>query len=181
MSRRKRALGMGASVAAIGLIVVAAIAIAHDSAAPELEADPAAGPERISFQEQENFQAGVPDDPYIEFCPTPEQVEAFAERSGGLDLKPNPPDGIGCSRTGAWLPPDPPNPDDPVDRLSEEKECKHLKDELSGVTPLPKGDDPRHLDGRRADGSEVGIIVQGPAKNFEDVDIQDFADGLDCG
>jgi len=177
-----------AAVAAIAVLaggVGVAIAVAQGSdSTGSGEPDPGsrAEPRLIPFEEQETFRPGVPDDPYIDFCPTPEQAEAFAERSGGLDLKPSPPEGAGCGRDGQYRLPEELQTSDPRESLSEEELCQQDKQSLLEAQPIPS-DDPLTLQGETSDGREVGVDLDADPEFLEREgidDIHDWARRMGC-
>lgn len=168
-------------VLAGGVGVAIAVAQGSDSTGPgEPEPGSIAEPRLIPFEEQETFRPGVPDDPYIDFCPTPEQVEAFAERSGGLDLKPRPPGRMGCSSRGAWTPPDPPYPDPPEEQMTEEEICEQEREWLLEARPVPS-DNPLEFRGAKPDGGEIVVYIDGDADYLQSEGINDIHDLAEQG
>jgi len=171
MGARKGRLLVPLSAAATLAVAAGAIALAQDSDQTE-PAEPAAGsraePQLIPFEEQETFRAGAPDHPYIDFCPTPEQIEAFAERHG-VDLEPNPPGRRACSSEGALTPPDPPYRDPAWETMTDRERCIYEEEAFLSARPLPPkpGDDPGTFRGQLPDGREVLAFVDGDPEHLE--------------
>ncbi|MGI9019828.1 MAG: hypothetical protein ACR2G3_03870 [Solirubrobacterales bacterium] len=98
---------------------------------------------------------GVPEGPFVDFCPTPEQVEAHL-KAYGFDYKPTVP----CTVQGEAVAAPPPDASD-VDRdqgLTEAEALVREKRALLDARPTPSDGNPCTIDGEYANGEPVGII-----------------------
>ena len=180
MRRRTRTALATGVVVACGAVAAIAIALGSGQDSPASESSPR--PELIPFEKQETYRPGVPDDPYIDFCPTPEQVEAYAERTGGLDLKPSPPDGSGCVRDGQYRLPAELQTPNRTESLPRKERCQREKESLLEPEPIPS-DDPLTLRGKKADDGEVGVDIEGDPEFLKREgihDIHDWARRMGC-
>lgn len=121
----------------------------------------------------------VPRGPVIDFCPSPEQIDAHLAEYG-FDYKPQPPNGAVCSRDGeVRAPSDPAEDPTPV---SEEERCRDQRQAYLESEPLPDEDnDPLTFYGRKRNGGSVGVSIDGEPKALEGVeDIHDYARSFSC-
>jgi hypothetical protein len=107
--------------------------------------------------------------PSIDYCPTPEQVEAHFEEYG-FDYKPTVP----CGENGEELPPveEPPAP-------SEEELFSQEKEAIATATIAPDADgNPLTIELVLADGSKATMFVDGNPKVYKDITPAELAEVL---
>jgi hypothetical protein len=155
MKGRVRALAI-ASGSAVVTAALVMMATAGSGAAPQQVGDA-----------QPADQAEVPEGPFIDFCPTTEQIEAHLEKYG-FDYKPT----VACGENGEELEA---GESQPVD-VDIEREA--LREALLTATRAPDTDgDPLTMEVVLADGTEVTIQIFGDPKLFEDMTPANLARG----
>ncbi len=155
MKGRVRALAI-ATGSAIVTVALVMMATAGSGAAPQPVGDA-----------QPAYQAGLPEGPSIDFCPTTEQIEAHLEKYG-FDYKPT----VTCGENGQEVDA---GESHPVDM---DKEREALRDALLTATRAPDTDgDPLTMEVVLADGTEMTIIVDGDPSLFEGISPADLANG----
>lgn len=113
---------------------------------------------------QDGQTLAVPEGPFIDFCPTTEQIEAHLQQYG-FDYKPT----VACTEDGVELPAG----DD--DALTAAESEAQLRAALDGATIGPDKDgDPRTVDLVLADGSGGTIFINADdPKEYEDMTIEE--------
>jgi hypothetical protein len=114
-------------------------------------------------------EESTPKGPYIEFCPTMDQIEAYlAER--GFDYKPT----VACGENGQELAPAVNNESDPP---SEKELFAAEKQSLLTATRAPDTDgDPLTMEIILADGTKSVIFIQGDPEFYKDMTPAEFAE-----
>ncbi len=106
----------------------------------------------------------------MDFCPTPEQIEAHLD-AYGFDYKPT----VACSRDGEVGTPKPPYADDPDESLSTAEVVERVKQELLNARAAPNPDgDPTTIEYVTADGRRVEIETFGDPR-ADDMTPAEFA------
>jgi hypothetical protein len=123
---------------------------------------------------------GVPEGPFVDFCPTPEQVEAHLDKYG-FDYKPTVP----CTVEGEPAAPTPVQLEDtaadPDEDVSAKERCALAKDRWLSGKPLPDADDDAlSIEYETADGQETAVQVFGDPKVHEGMSIDEFARSVNC-
>ena len=112
-------------------------------------------------------ESGVPEGPFIDFCPTQEQIEAHLEKYG-FDYKPS----VACAEDGKELAP----ADDAEEGVSEEELFASEKQALLTATRAPDTDgDPLTMEIILADGTRTTIFIDGDPKLFKDMTPAEYA------
>lgn len=148
-TKRTKGLLAALAVAALG-VLLAAVALAQDESSGG-QAAPSANA----------TQSDVPEGPYVDFCPTPEQTETHLKLYG-FDYKPT----VACTREGQAPPPTPEQradtARDPDEGLSADERIARLKQVLLTSRPAPDPDgDPSTIEGVTANGRRFEIDVFG--------------------
>lgn len=113
--------------------------------------------------------ADLPRGPYIDFCPTTEQIEAHLSEFG-FDYKPTVP----CGEDGKEAPPGPGDEEQPD---SEEELFAAEKQTLLTATRAPDKDgDPLTMEIVLADGTRTTIFIMGDPKLFKDMTPTEYAE-----
>jgi hypothetical protein len=144
MSKPRKGFVASSLVVAVG-VAVAAIAVAQTDSG-----------DSPSTPESGQRGVGVPEGPYVDFCPTAAQIEEHL-RVYGFDYKPT----VACTSEGevenppAQAAADPPDPDE---NLTPAEAAAREKQRLLNAKPLPHEGDPCTIDARYPDGERVEII-----------------------
>lgn len=168
MLRRKRILAVFSVMLAVGAAATG-LAIAQIGGG-----DSAASPETGTRG------VGVPEGPFVDFCPTPEQTDLHMQIYG-FDYKPT----VACTREGEPVAPTPePSPEaaqDPDEGLSAAQTCEIDKTSLQSAKPLPDRDgDPLTREGVLPDGRQIVVDVFGDPDSLKGQTLRDLADILPC-
>jgi len=150
---KRHLVAVAASVAVLAGGVGVAIAQSRGDIAGSASDGALAGSSAARPQSGERG-VGVPEGPFVDFCPSPEQTEEHLERYG-FDAKPTVP----CSADGEVAPPQDPIPDDPDDDLSSAERLQQEKEDLLSAQPLP-------------DPTGEGCAVRGEKPDGEIIEIQ---------
>jgi hypothetical protein len=123
---------------------------------------------------------GVPEGPFVDFCPTPAQTEEHLKLYG-FDYKPT----LACTREG-----EAPSPtaeqradtaNDPDEGVSDTEACKEGKDLLESAVPARDSDgDPGTVEGVLPDGTAVKVVPFGTPKLPPGWSIRDEARVYSC-
>lgn len=156
-------------VIATAIVVVALAGAVGVAVAQVGGGDSAASPESGTRGE------GVPEGPYVDFCPTPEQTEEHLKLYG-FDYKPT----VACTREGEPAPPTDEqradSADDPDAGLSGDELAARLKEELLNAEPAPNPDgDPSTIDYITDDGRRAQIEVFGSVPGEGEMTPAEFA------
>ncbi len=124
----------------------------------------------------ESSAEGTPRGPYVDFCPTREQVEEHLNEYG-FDYKPT----VACSSEGEVVVPREPRAASGSDRAADESNRAAMAREkafLQSLEPGPDTDgDPGTIEGIGPEGQEVVIYVQtSRPQDFADVTPAEFAE-----
>jgi hypothetical protein len=134
----------------LGVVVLAGAAVAAVALA---QSDQGGG--QTSAPQAPSATADVPEGPYVDFCPTPEQTEAHLAEYG-FDYKPT----VGCNREGKVESAGTGSNGDDANSVSDEQRCQHTKQLLESAKPVPDSDgDPTTMAGELPDGKEVAVDV----------------------
>jgi hypothetical protein len=119
---------------------------------------------------------GVPEGPFIDFCPAPEQVDLHMQVYG-FDYKPT----VACNREGEFQAQTPEQgadaAQDPDEGLSAAETCKLDKANLLSAKPLP---DRGPFEGVLPDGREIVVQVFGDPESLKGQTLRDLANVLPC-
>lgn len=156
MKGRTKALAIATGSAIITFSLVA-LATAGSGASPR-EADT-----------QAVDQTGLPEGPFIDFCPTMEQIDAHLDKYG-FDYKPTVP----CGENGEELKT---SADEQGDLMSEQELNDARKQELLSATLAPDKDgSPLTMEMILADGTEAVLFIDGDPEVYKDMTPAEYAE-----
>jgi hypothetical protein len=123
---------------------------------------------------------GLPKAPFVDFCPTPEQVEQHMQVYG-FDYKPT----VACNREGEFQAQTPEQgadaAQDPDEGLSAAETCKLDKTHFLSAKPLPDRDgDAAPFEGVLPDGREIVVQVFADPASLKGQTLRDLANVLPC-
>jgi hypothetical protein len=134
----------------VGLLVVAIAAAPGGLAIAQIGSD-----DSQPSPKSKERGVGVPEGPFVDFCPTPEQVESHLQIYG-FDYKPT----VACSSEGQIVQPDGAANPDELDDLPDSVRMERQDALLRSAERLPDLDNnPGTIEVRLPDGTEGQIII----------------------
>jgi hypothetical protein len=169
IERTKRTKGLLAALAVTALVVsVAAVALAHDDGGRSAPSQPAPTEDPVA-------RSDVPEGPYVDFCPTPEQTEAHLKQYG-FDYKPT----VLCTREGQ-IPEAPRGGDGDEDNLADSDRMARQDAEIRSSKRLPDLDNnPGTIEAELPNGQRLQIVpYTDDPERFRGMTPREFMDLVD--